>query len=49
MDLLQNQEKQFYEDQLSLRKGQISEEVDEDYERERKFIANFATAPARPR
>ena len=36
MELLQNQEKHFYEDQLSSRKGRTSEEVDEEYERERK-------------
>ena len=36
MELLQNQEKHFYEDQLSSRKGRTSEEVDEEYESERK-------------
>ena len=36
MELLQNQEKHFYEDQLSSRKGRTSKEVDEEYERERK-------------
>lgn len=32
INLLQNQEKQFYEDQLSSRKSQISDEGDKKYE-----------------
>ena len=36
MEHFQNQRKQFYEDQLSSRKGWISEEVDEEYERKRE-------------
>ena len=48
MDLLQNQEKQFYEDELSSRKSRISQKVDEECDKEWiKFNANFATTPSR--
>ena len=50
MDLLQEQKKKFYEDHLSSRKGQISEEVDKEYEQERrKLNGNFTTTSATSR